>query len=292
MKPTAFDYFAPSSLEAVLDLKAEHGEDAKPLAGGQSLIPTMNFRVSQPSILVDLNKVDTLRFIREEEGELRIGAMTTQAVVERSDLVQKNHPLISETVPNIAHPQIRNRGTFGGSLAHADPASELPVIALALNAKFKAESTKGERWIEAKDFLITMFTVDLAPDEILTEIAFPAFPKKTGWSFMEIARRHGDYAMAGLAALVTLNSDAKCEKSRLVYLNVGDKAVDAVRAAESLVGEQITEEAVKEAAEIAGQQEIEPFGSVHATPEYQRHLSKVLTQRALLQAFERAKAVM
>jgi carbon-monoxide dehydrogenase medium subunit len=292
MKPTAFDYFAPSSLEGVLDLKADHGEDAKPLAGGQSLIPTMNFRVSQPSILIDLNKVDTLRFIREEEGELRIGAMTTQAVVERSDLVQRSHPLISEAVPNIAHPQIRNRGTFGGSLAHADPASELPVIALALDAKFKVESTKGERWIEANDFLITMFTVDLAPDEILTEIAFPTFPKKTGWSFMEIARRHGDYAMAGLAALVTLNGDGKCEQARLVYLNVGDKAVDAVKAAESLIGEQITEAAVKEAAEIASEQEIEPFGSVHATPEYQRHLSKVLTQRALLQAFERAKEVM
>jgi carbon-monoxide dehydrogenase medium subunit len=291
MKPTAFDYFAPNSLEAVLDLKAEHGEDAKPLAGGQSLIPTMNFRVSQPSILIDLNKVDSLRFIREEGGELRIGTMTTQAVVEQSELVLKDQPLISEAVPNIAHPQIRNRGTFGGSLAHADPASELPVIALALNAKFKVESTKGERWIEANDFLITMFTVDLAPDEILTEIAFPAFPENTGWSFMEIARRHGDYAMAGLAALVTLNGDGICKQARLVYLNVGDKAVDAVKAAESLVGEEITEATVLEAAEIASEQEIEPFGSVHATPEYQRHLSKVLTQRALLQALERAKAV-
>jgi carbon-monoxide dehydrogenase medium subunit len=291
MKPTAFDYFAPTSLEAVLDLKAEHGEDAKPLAGGQSLIPTMNFRVSQPSILLDLNGVDSLRFVREDGDELRIGAMTTQTVIERSDLVLKHQPLISETVPNIAHPQIRNRGTFGGSLAHADPASEAPVIALALNAKFKAESTEGERWIEAKDFLITMFTVDLAPDEILTEIAFPAFPKKTGWSFMEIARRHGDYAMAGLAAIVTLADDGTCEQARLVYLNVGDKAMDAIKAAESLVGEEITEASVREAAEIAGEQEIDPFGSVHATPEYQRHLSKVLTQRALLKAYERAKVV-
>lgn len=292
MKPTAFDYYAPTSLEAALDLKAEYGEEAKPLAGGQSLIPTMNFRVSQPSILIDLNGIDGLRFIREVDGELRIGAMTTQAVVERSELVLQHQPLISETVPNIAHPQIRNRGTFGGSLSHADPASELPVIALALNAKFKASSAKGDRWIEARDFLITMFTVDLAPGEILTEIAFPEFPKNTGWSFMEIARRHGDYAMAGLAALVTLNGDGKCEKAKLVYLNVGDKAVNAVKAAESLVGEQITEKTVKEAAEIAGKQEIDPFGSVHATPEYQRHLSKVLTQRALLKAYERAKAVM
>jgi carbon-monoxide dehydrogenase medium subunit len=250
----------------------------------------MNFRVSQPSILLDLNKIDELRFVKEEAGALRIGAMTTQAEVEHHPLVKQFNPLIYETIPNIAHPQIRNRGTIGGSLVHADPASELPVIALALNARFKVSGKSGERWVEAADFLITMFTVDVGPDEILTEIEFPAFPKKTGWSFMEISRRKGDYGMAGLAALVTLNGGGVCEQARLVYLNVGDKAMDAVKAAQCLKGKTISEETAAAAAEIAGEEEIDPFGSVHATPEYQRHLSKVLTRRALLQAYQRAQA--
>lgn len=290
MKPTAFDYYAPDSLKGVLELKEKYGDAAKPLAGGQSLIPTMNFRVSQPSILVDLNGVNELRYIKEESGELRIGTMTTQTVVQQSELVSKFQPLISETIPFIAHPQIRNRGTFGGSLAHADPASELPAIALALDAKFKVAGSKGERWVDAKDFLITMFTVDLQPDEILTEISFPVFPKATGWSFKEVSRRHGDYAMAGVAALVTLDEFGKCERARLVYLNVGEKAIDAIQAASSLRGEVITEERVNDAAEIAGEKEIDPFGSVHATPEYQRHLSKVLTKRVVHEAYRRAKA--
>lgn len=288
MKPTAFDYYAPTSLAAALEIKAEYGEDAKPLAGGQSLIPTMNFRVSQPSILIDLNKIDEMRYIVEEDGVIRVGAMTTQAQVEHSPIVMQHQPLIYETIPNIAHPQIRNRGTFGGSLAHADPASELPVIATALDARFKVASAKGERWVEAKDFLITMFTVDLGPDEMLAEIEFPAFPKQTGWSFMEIGRRKGDYAMAGLAALITLDKDKKCQGVRLVYLNVGDKAVEAVDAAASLIGREITADRIEEAAEIAGEKEMDPFGSVHASPDYQRHLSKVLTKRALKLAHQRA----
>jgi carbon-monoxide dehydrogenase medium subunit len=290
MKPTAFDYHAPTSLAAALDLKAEYGEDAKPLAGGQSLIPTMNFRVSQPSVLIDLNKVPDLRFIQEKAGTIRLGAMTTQAVVEHDPLIKQHHPLIHETIPNIAHPQIRNRGTIGGSLVHADPASELPVVALALNARFKLTGKNGDRWVDARDFLITMFTVDISPDEFLTEIEFPAFPANTGWSFMEVSRRKGDYAMAGLAALVTVNKKGECEQARLVYLNVGDKAIDAVKAAESLKGEKVTEKTAEAAAQIAGDEEIEPFGSVHATPEYQRHLSKVLTKCALLQAYQRAQA--
>jgi carbon-monoxide dehydrogenase medium subunit len=237
---------------------------------------------------VDLNRIDDLRYIEEETGKLRIGAMTTQAAVERSPLVKQHQPLIEETIPNIAHPQIRNRGTIGGSLAHADPASELPVIALALNARFKVVGKAGERWVDAQDFLITMFTVDIGPDEILTEIEFPAFGENTGWSFMEVGRRKGDYAMAGLAALVSLDADGKCDRARLVYLNVGDKAIDAVKAADSLKGEKITVETAAAAAEIAGDEEIDPFGSVHATPKFQRHLSKVLTRRALMLAAQRA----
>lgn len=289
MKPAAFEYKAPESLEAVLALKTEHGEDAKPLAGGQSLIPAMNFRVAQPTMLVDLNRLDDLRYIREEDGALHIGTMTVQAEVERSALVAKLNPLIHETIPFIAHPQIRNRGTFGGSLAHADPASELPVVATALNARFKLQSATAERWVDAADFFVTMFTVDMNPDEMLTEVMIPKFPEKTGWSFMEVSRRHGDFAMAGVAALVTLNDDGVCDAARLVYLNLSDKPVDAVGAAEVLQGEQITEAVIEAAAEKAATEEIMPFGNVHATPEYQTHLARVLTRRAVAKAVERAK---
>jgi carbon-monoxide dehydrogenase medium subunit len=289
MKPAAFEYLSPTTLAEVMASKAEHGDEAKPLAGGQSLIPAMNFRVSQPTILIDLNKLKDLRYIRTQDGELRIGAMTVQAEVARSPLVQESQPLIYETMPNIAHPQIRNRGTFGGSLAHADPASELPVIATALNARFKAQSQRGERWIPADEFFITMFTTALEPDEILTEIAFPTFPQSTGYAFLEVARRAGDYAMAGVAAVVTLDAQSVCQSARLVYLNVGDKAMDAPGAAALLAGEKPTSQVFEAAAQKASQEEIDPFGSVHATPEYQRHLSRVLTSRALQTAFARAQ---
>ncbi|TAK10716.1 MAG: xanthine dehydrogenase family protein subunit M [Anaerolineae bacterium] len=288
MKPASFKYLAPDSLAEALALRAEHGDDAKALAGGQSLIPAMNFRVAQPSLLVDLNKINELRYIRREGNELRIGAMTTQSAVERNDLVAKHQPLLFETVPFVAHPQIRNRGTLGGSLAHADPAAEMPVVALALDAKFKAQSKDGERWIPAKEFFQGFFTVDLQPTEYLTEIAYPDLPARTGWCFMEVARRHGDYAMCGIAALVTLDAKGICEKARLVYLNVGDGPVDASRTAALLTGQAITDEAMRAAADKAAGDEMNPFGSVHASPEYQKHLARVLTRRALKTAHERA----
>lgn len=289
MKPAPFKYLAPDSLEAALALRAEHGDEAKALAGGQSLIPAMNFRVAQPSLLVDLNRIDDLRFIRLEGDELRIGAMTTQNAVERSPLVEKHQPLLFEATPFVAHPQIRNRGTLGGSLAHADPAAEMPVIALALDARLKAQSKEAERWIPAKDFFQGFFTVDLKPDEFLTEIAFPAQPARTGWSFMEVARRHGDYAMCGVAALVSLDEQGQCVKARLVYLNMGDGPVDAPAAADLLLGAALSPATFDAAAEKAAG-DLAPFGSLHASPEYQIHLARVLTKRALHTASQRAQA--
>lgn len=290
MKPASFKYLAPDSLAEALALRAEHGDEAKALAGGQSLIPAMNFRVAQPSLLVDLNKISELRYIQREGNELRIGAMTTQSAVEHSDLVAKHQPLLFETVPFVAHPQIRNRGTLGGSLAHADPAAEMPVVAIALDARMKAQSKDGERWIPAKQFFQGFFTVDLQPTEYLTEIAYPDQPARTGWCFMEVARRHGDYAMCGVAALVTLDGVGKCEKARLVYLNVGDGPVDAQSAAGMLAGEDLTDDALQAVAEKAAGEDMNPFGSVHASPEYQKHLARVLTRRALKTAHERALA--
>jgi carbon-monoxide dehydrogenase medium subunit len=290
MKPAPFEYYAADSLEAALALKAKHGDDAKVLAGGQSLIPAMNFRVAQPSILIDLNKIDELRQIKHSKGHLMVGAMTLQAEVEHSAEVEKHSPLLHETLPNIAHPQIRNRGTIGGSLAHADPAAELPVVATALGARMRAQSAERDRWMDVDDFFAGMFTVALKPDEILVEIDFPDLPKGSGWAFVEVARRQGDYAMAGVAAVITMDEAGKCEQSTLVYLNVGDGPVNASKASESLVGAKAGEKAFAEAAKIASQEEILPFGNVHASADYQRHLSEVLTRRALGIALERAKS--
>lgn len=288
MKPAPFEYFAPDSLEAALELKAQHGDEAKALAGGQSLIPAMNFRVAQPSILIDLNRIDELGYIRRN-GVLRIGAMTVQSAAEHDQLVSRYAPLLHEAIPNIAHSQIRNRGTIGGSIAHADPASELPVVCLALNARMRAQSKVGERWVEAKDFFTGLFSTALQPNELLIEIEFPDLPPSTGYAFMEIARRHGDYAMAGVAALLSLDANGNCEKARLVYLNVGDGPVDAFQAAASLVAKQPGVSAFKEAGQVASHQDMMPFGNVHASAEYQRHLSAVLTERALTKAYERAR---
>jgi aerobic carbon-monoxide dehydrogenase medium subunit len=291
MKPVSFEYFAPNSVQEALAIKNQYGDEVKPLAGGQSLIPAMNFRVIQPTVLLDLNGIQEMRFVNESDGKLNIGAMTTQASVGKNPLVKKFNPLIDEVIPNIAHSQIRNRGTFGGSLAHADPASELPVVVFTLGAKFKAESVDGSRWIEAEDFIETMFTISLKENEILSEIKFPAFPENTGWSFMEIARRHGDYAMAGLAGLITLDESGTCVAAKIVYLNVGERAIIARDGAKMMVGEKITKKLIEEVAEYATENEIMPFGNVHATPEYQQHLSKVLTNRVLAKANQRAMEI-
>lgn len=289
MKPASFDYFAPKSIDEALALLAEYGYDAKPLAGGQSLVPTMNFRLAQPAVLVDLNGIDELFFIRESGDGLRMGAMTRQRTVERSRLVRERAPLVHETMPHIAHPQIRNRGTFGGSLAHADPASELPVLAVTLDARLRVQSSQGDRWVDARDFYLDLFATDLQPDELLVEITIPDLPARTGWAFDEVARRHGDYAMAGAAATVTLADDGTIAAARLVYLSVGDFPTEAFQAEAVLTGEQPTPAAIRAAAEIAASKDIDPGSDIHASAVYRRHLAKVLAERVLARAVERAK---
>jgi carbon-monoxide dehydrogenase medium subunit len=285
MKPAPFEYLAPDSLEQALEILGQHGSAAKLLAGGQSLVPAMNFRIVQPALLVDLNRVRELDYIEpQDRNGLRIGSMTRERRLEFDLLVDGSCPLLAEAIPHVAHPQIRNRGTLGGSLAHADPAAELPVIALALGARMRVRSASAERWVAAQDFFVGMFTTALGPEEMLVEVELPPTAPRTGSSFMEVAPRSGDYALMGIAALVTLDERGLCKQARLVYLNAGDGPVDAVQAARLLEGEAIGEAAIEAAAAMASQTEINPFGNLHASPEYQRHLARVLTRKALKEA--------
>jgi len=291
MKPAPFDYVAPNSLEAALDLMAEYGDEAKLLAGGQSLVPAMNFRLLQPAVLVDLNRLEQLAFIQEAaDGGLRLGALTRQRELELSPLVAERSPLVHEAVPFIAHVQIRNRGTLGGSLAHADPAGELPVLMVALRARLRLRSATGDRWVSAEDYYQGLFQVDMRPDEILVEVAVPPPPARTGWAFVEFARRQGDYALLGVAAQLTVNADGQCQEARLVYLNAGEKPVVAKQAAALLRQKQPSAELFEEAARLAARDEIHPSGDIHASVPYLRHLAVVLTRKALSQAWERALA--
>lgn len=288
MKPAPFEYHAPDTIEEALSLLQTYGTEAKILAGGQSLVPAMNFRVVQPSALIDLNRVKELNYIRREDHSLRIGAMTRERQLELEPVIAEWFPLLEEAMPHVAHPQIRNRGTLGGSLANADPAAELPVIMLALGARLKARGASKERWIAADQFFSGMFSTDLAPDEILVEIELPALPQHTGWCFLEVAPRAGDYALMGVAALVMLDKNKICRQARLVYLNAGDGPLDAKDTAKMLEGETLNATLVEAAATFASGTEITPFGNLHASAEYQRHLANVLTRKALMVAGKRA----
>jgi carbon-monoxide dehydrogenase medium subunit len=290
MKPAPFKYYAPTTVEEALAHLAEYGYDAKALAGGQSLIPMLNFRLAQPAVLVDLNNISELFYIRPDEGGgLRLGAMTRQSWVERDALVAERAPLVHEVMPQIAYPAIRTRGTFGGSLAHADPSAELVAVNMALNGRFRLRSQAGERWVPADEFFVGLFTTVLEPDELLVEVALPAMPPRSGGAFLQITRRHHDFCIAGVAVLVTLDDRDQCEQARLVFLSAGDGPVNACQAADMLVGQVPTPEAIRAAAEKAAGDEIDPGSDIHASAEYRRHLAKVLARRALTQAFDRAK---
>jgi carbon-monoxide dehydrogenase medium subunit len=290
MKPPPFDYYAPRSIDEALSLLAEHGDEAKPLAGGQSLIPAMNFRLARPSVLVDLNNIADLFYIQSDNADgqgVRIGAMTRLALIERDAVISEHLPLIHETMPEIAHPQIRNRSTFGGSLAHADPAAELPAVAVALDATFKLKSQTGERVIPASEFFVALFTTAVEPGEMLIEIALPSLPARTGWSFKEVARRHGDFALTGAAAVISLDSNGKIENAKLVYLGVGDGPVEAKSAEAALIGQMPSADAIREAAQAA-RNDVDPTSDMHASADFRRHLVSVIGARVLEQAAARA----
>src|SRR5258705_6074435 len=240
MKPAPFKYIAATSLEHALALKAEDGDDANFLAGRQSLMPAMNFRLARPAILVDINEIEELAGIRPSGGATRVGPLTRYRTLQRDATFAQLFPLIGEALPHIAHPQIRNRGTIGGNLSHADPASELPAIAVALGVRFRVQAAKQERWIEASDFFVGALTTDLRPDEMLVEIELPLPEPHTGSCFMEIARRRGDLAIVGAAVMMTPGERHECTGVRLAFCGVGATPVDARSEDDSLLGYAVT----------------------------------------------------
>jgi len=287
MKPAPFKYIAASSLDHALALKAEHGDDARFLAGGQSLIPAMNFRLARPAVLIDINGLSGLAGVAVSDGRIRIGALTRYRTLERDEAFLNACPLFDDALPHIAHPQIRNRGTIGGNLSHADPASELPAVAVAMGARLQLKSSAGGRELAAPDFFVGLLSTAIQPDEMLVEIEFPPPPVRSGSCFMEIARRRGDFAIAGVAAVVTVDEDRRCSDVRLALCGVGETPVDASDAAGCLVGEVGGDKLFDEAA--AGVQEaIAPSGNVHASSDYQRHVAGVIARRALAAAYQRA----
>jgi aerobic carbon-monoxide dehydrogenase medium subunit len=288
MKPAPFRYVAARSIEQALALKAEHGDEARFLAGGQSLVPTMNFRLTQPAMLIDINPLTELAGIRNGGDRVRIGALTRYRALERDPATERKLPLAHEALPLIAHPQIRNRGTIGGNLAHADPASEMPAIVLTLGGRLRARSMKGERWIAARDFFVGALTTALEPDEMLTEVELPVAPARSGACFLELSRRRGDFAIIGVACVVRVDCAGKCSEARIGLCNAGDGPVFADAASASLVGRRIGAAEIAEAAALV-QGAIDPGGSIHGSKEFQRHLAGVLTKRALATASERAR---
>lgn len=289
MKPAPFEYYRPRTLDEALALLAEHGGDARPLAGGQSLIPAMSFRLATPAALVDLNAIEELSYIAAGGG-LRLGGMTRHCAIERSELVAREAPLVASAMPFVAHPAIRTRGTIGGSLAHADPAAELPAVMVVLGATMTLRSRDRSRSIPADAFFTGLFQTALEPGELLTEIDVPRQPAGTGWAFQEISRRHGDFALAGAAVAVTLDDRGRCRTARVALLGVGDRPMIAEHASRVLAGQAPAPEAIRAAAEAVAADDIDPPGDIHASARYRRRLAAVLTRRCLEQAFRSLEA--
>ena len=289
MKPATFTYHRPGSVAEALTALAEH-DDAKVLAGGQSLVPLMALRLSQPDHLVDIGRLTDLGEIRAlDDGGVAIGALARHADVEDSALVAVRAPLVQRAMRHIGHRAIRNRGTVCGSLAHADPAAELPAVALATGAVFIARSVRGERQIRASDFFEGYLSNALLGDELLTEVRFPAWPERAGASVVELSRRHGDYALVGVAAIVELAADGTVAASALSFFGVAGTPVRVTEAETRLVGKRPTSEAFAEAARVVSEQ-LDPPDDNHGSRAYRKHLAGVLTKRALIEATAGATA--
>jgi len=288
VKPAKFDYHAPTSLDDAVALLQRYGGDAKILAGGQSLMPLLNFRLSRPAALVDLNRIASLAYIREENGQVRLGAMTRQRTIEFSPVVARRLPLLSEATKWVGHLPIRTRGTIGGSIAHADPSAEYPAVLTALEGEVVASGPKGERVVKAKDLFLTYLTTSLESDEVLSEIRLPVMPVGAGFALEEFARRHGDFAIVAIAAMVVRDA-ARCKQARLATAGAGPVPVRLRAAEEILERDGVTDAAIDAAARRAAEL-VSPDSDIHASADYRRHLTMVLTRRALKRALKVAHA--
>jgi aerobic carbon-monoxide dehydrogenase medium subunit len=287
VKAASFGLKIPHSIEEAIGfLEAADGE-GKVLAGGQSLVPLMAFRLARPEVLVDLNGLDELAYIREDGPALRIGAMTRQRALEQSALISRRAPLIAEALPSIAHAPIRNRGTIGGSIAHADPSAELPMLCLTLDAEFTIRGVGGGRTIAAADFFIGPFMTQLGPDEILTEIRLPDLPAGTGTAFRELARRRGDFATVAVAAALGVDQAGRISEARLGYASMGTVPIRARAAEQWLAGQPATPAVFAEAAAMAGR-ELRPGTDLHTSAGFRSHLAEVVTRRTLATALARS----
>src|SRR6266700_5465347 len=287
MKPPRFRYCAPDMLDEALALLDQYGEDAKVLAGGQSLVPLRTMRLAGPAYVIDINHISELSYIEPEDAYLAIGATVRQRQVERSSLVKERHPLLIEVIRHIGHMQIRNRGTVVGSIAHADPAAELPALLTCLNGEVVVQSVHGERVIKAEEFFTGYLSTALEPGEMLTEARFPWIPPQSGWAFMEFARRSGDYALVGAAAVVTPSLDDRCLSAHIAYLGIAGLPLRVREIENTLIETTFDEKVLDEASELARTFVSEDMEDVHATVDYRRALTAEITRRVLRMAWAR-----
>ncbi len=287
MIPGEFEYFSPSTLQEAVALLQEHGDDAKVLAGGQSLIPAMRFRLALPEVLIDINNISDLDYVRESNGHLAIGAMTRESDLEESDLVQQKFSLLADATRVIADPIVRNRATVGGNLAHADPANDHPAVMLAYNAEMIALGPNGTRSIPVDDFFVDLFENALSDDEILTEVRIPTPGANTGGAYIKVERKVGDYAVSAVAVQLTMEGD-RCTAARIGLTNVSPVPMRAKGAEAVLVGNVVTDD-VLEAAGQAAAAECDPSPDLRGSVAYKRDLTRVITKRAIRKAVERAQ---
>lgn len=283
MAAITFEYHAPTTLQEALALLTQYGGEAKILAGGHSLIPIMNLRLAQPQALIDIGRIPGLSGIREENGSVVIGAMTTHFMVESSALLKQKVPILPETAAVIGDVQVRNRGTIGGSIAHADPAGDFPATAVALDLQLKVVGPRGERTIKARDFFVEILTTALQADEILTEIRVPVFAARTGSAYEKFPNPASRYAIVGAAAVVTVDGDGVCQKVSVGLNGITGKPVAAVGVEQALTGKRLSDQTIQEAAAKAADG-LDASGDIFASADYRVHLARVFTKRALTKA--------
>jgi carbon-monoxide dehydrogenase medium subunit len=286
MIPGAFDYLAPQSVEETIALLAQHGDDAKILAGGQSLIPAMRFRLAAPTLLLDINRLTNLEHVGEQNGNLAIGALTREMMLEESAAIARAYPLLSDAARVVADPLVRNRATVGGNIAHADPANDHPAVMLAYGAQVVVQGPSGSRLIPIDDFFVGMFETSMRPDELLIEIRIPKPQPNSSGAYLKNERKVGDYAVSAVAVQLTM-SGTTCSAARIGLTNVNPVPMRALNAEKALIGQPLSDELL-EAAGRAAAAECDPSADLRGTVEYKRDLTRVLTKRAIRKAAERA----